>query len=199
MGSSVCQKGRSYWARLMAASRIRLLWCLEWGGICDIRSIGGTCCVGSGKLRRTFITLARPLSLKRSIDGMYRPWWSRDGNVACAGWVTVCFLSRVYLECRARSNVRHLSYGIWLHSGVYSHTEMTCDRMSIWIDTMLYLYLFVSFRRVYTKARHLMGDPVMSLSSVCYMPKKDVMVMALCSWNFFSRDRLFDVSRAEEV
>ena len=40
----------------------------------DSRARGGACCMGSGELRRTSSSRARPWSWVRRRDGMCRPW-----------------------------------------------------------------------------------------------------------------------------
>ena len=124
-------------ARLMIAFRIKFWWWLGCVVIATRRASGVTCWVGLGELSRTSSSRARLWIWVRNIDRIWRPWWSRERNMTCAGCVTVCLVSWIYLNCRALLNWRYLSYGIWLHRELYPQTNMMRVRRSVWIETIL--------------------------------------------------------------
>ena len=67
------------------------------------------------------------------------------------------------------------------------------------METILYLWCFVSFRLVYADTRHLIGDLEISPSRVCLIPKKDLVVIASSSRNSCSLELSVDVRCEEEV
>ena len=67
------------------------------------------------------------------------------------------------------------------------------------METILYLWRFESFRRMYADTRHLTGDLEISPSRVCGIPRKDLEVSVSGTRNSCSVEVLVDVSFEEEV
>ena len=76
---------------------------------------------------------------------------------------------------------------------------MTRDRRRVCIETILYLWRLVSFRRMYADFRHLIADLEISPSRLCRIPKKDLLVSSSGTRNSCSSEKLVDVNLEEEV